>query len=275
MATSLVGALGAKFPDTTVLFDDDFTHSPDLHGWEGLYSGEPQGVIGWDQGAMVICLENNSAQISTAIKRITHWERFSKVQLEVWCSLTPWYTSNGNGDPKVNSVEIGFDQANNAGTRNYMSLRRRFLESDGTTVINRYELKTGTASVPSWSPLPGQGYPTTPITGTDPAPTYDGTTSPAPVWPPNEGKRNRVYLALEIDPVAAVYKGAKFNSRGWGSMDTSGGTPDDLASFAGQSNSLVRFANGLNACIDFRAITAGSKTGGTLNIYRVRCQGTK
>lgn len=275
MPASLVGALGAKFPDTTILFDDDFTDGPDLHGWAQLYSGEYQGIIGWDRGAMVLCLENNAAQICTAIKRLTYWDRFTSLKLEVFCSLTPWYTSATSGNPKVNSVELGFDQASNTGVRNYLAMRRRFLESDGTTEINRYELKTGTDSVPSWTPLPHQGFSTSPIGGSDTAPVYDGTTPQAPVWPPNEGKRNRVYLAVEVNPVTAVYAGARFNDRGWGTLDQSGGSVDNLTGINGQSGTLTRFSNGMNAAIDFRAITAGSKTGGMLNVYRVRCTGVK
>jgi hypothetical protein len=258
-----------RWPDSVVLADDDFTDDANLHGWEQLYSGTYNGMLSWDRGAMVLSTENLTNQIATAIKRLSYWQSFTSLRFEAWLSLAPWYTVNGNGDPKVRSVEIGFDQSDNAGNRSYYALRRVFTESDGTTFADRFEVKTGTDAVPSYTPLPGQGYPVVPVTGADAAPVSDGSGTKFPVWPPNEGKRNRVYMALEVDPVSGHYLGAQFNSRKLGTLAASG-TPA-LTSLSGQTSSLPRFGNGLNAAIDLRGVTGGAtKAAADLPVYRTR-----
>lgn len=208
-----------RWPDSEVVFDDDFTTEPgNLHGWASLYSGEWNGVVGYDGGGMVLCLENTQSQIATAIKRISFHQRWRYQRLEMWYSHTPWYTANSNGDPKTNSIEFGFDTADNDGNRTYYGDRVRHLEGDGTTVIRRGELKTGTAGVPSWTPLPGQGYATDPLGASSPAPTWSGKAPMLPILIPNEGKKNRIYRAIDVDMQHAVYRGSQFNDRGFGSL---------------------------------------------------------
>lgn len=267
MTNSLVGALGAKYPDSTVIYDNDFTSTPDLHGFEQLYSGVYNPPIGWDRSGMWIGLENVNAQISTAIKRLTYYERFNRIRVEAWVSLAQHY-----GDNNIRSVEVGIDQADNDGNRNYYALRRVFTKAAGAgSPTSRFDVKTGTDAAPSYAPLPGQGMPLTPLAAGDPEPDVVGSVWPN--WPPNENKRNVVMLGLEFDPVANRYKGARFNDHAIGTLSASGAEDAGLSAMTGQFSLLTRFANGLNTSFDLRALTSGSRTAADLYVKRVRLTG--
>jgi len=265
---SLTTALGAKYPDSTVLYDYDFLASPDLHGFEQLYSGTYNPPIGWDRNGMWIGLDNTNSQISTAIKRLTHLDRFNRITVEAWVSLAQWY-----GDNNIRSIEIGVDQADNAGARNYYSLRRVFTKTTGAAdPTNRFDVKTGTDSVPSYTILPGHGGASGTVLGAaDTEPTI--STFDWSAWPPNENKRNVVLMALEIDPVANAYRGARFNDSKYGTLRDSGANDATISALQGQSSTLTRFANGLNVSIDLRALTTGSRTAADAYVSRIRLTG--
>jgi len=254
-----------RFPDSEVIYDYSFLDGPDLHGFEQLYSGTYEPPIGWDRKGMWIGTENVATQIATAIKRLTYNERFNRVRVEAWVSLAQWY-----GDNAIRSVEIGIDQCDNAGNRNYFALRRVFTKAAGTAT-ERFDVKTGTDATPSYTPVPGQGMPLTAITGVDAEPDPVGSAWPA--WPANENKRNVVMMVLEIDPVSNKYLGAKFGDYGIGTLSASGAEDANLSAMQGQSSTLVRFANGFNMSFDLRGLISGSKTAADLYVERVRVSG--
>ncbi|GEM_PF-4654806 len=258
-----------RWPDTEVLYDYSFLDSPDLHGYEQLYSGKYENPIGWDRKGMWIGIENLPNQIGTAIKRVTHWDRYNRLRMEAWVSLAQWY-----GDNNIRGVEIGFDQADNAGNRNYFALRRVFTKTAGATAPTaRWDLKTGSEAVPAYAPLPNQGIPTTPLTGADAEP--DPAGSAFPEWPMNENKRNTMYVALEVDPVANHYLGIQVNDYKLGTLRDSGLPDPALTGVTGMSSTLTRFANGLNTSFDLRGLVSGSRTAADLYVERVRVTGRK
>jgi hypothetical protein len=266
MAQSLVASLGARYPDSTIVFDYDFISSPDLHGFEQLYSGHYEPPIGWDRKGMWLGVENVSTQIATAIKRLTYYERFSRIRIEAWVSLAQWY-----GDNAIRSVEIGFDQADDAGARNYFALRRVFTTSSGEA-HNRFDVKTGTDATPSYTILPGHGANSgLVLDGATTEPTI--TDNDWPNWPPNENKRNVVLMALEVDPIANDYLGVRFNDYGLGTLSASGAPDATLQALSGQSSTLTRFANGFNTSFDLRGLVSGSRTAADLYVERVRVSG--
>ncbi|WP_332645099.1 hypothetical protein [Aeromicrobium sp.] len=266
--TSLVAALGGKYPDSTILYDYDFSDGPDLHGFEQLYSGTYNPPIGWDRHAMWIGLENTNSQIATAIKRLSYYERFNRITVEAWVSLAQWY-----GDNNVRSIEIGVDQADNAGARNYYSLRRVFTKTTGADFpTNRFDVKTGTDAVPSYTILPGHGAASGTVLGAATA-EPDISTFDWSAWPPNENKRNVVLMGLEIDPVANEYRGVRFNDTKQGTLRDSGAEDATISALTGQSSTLTRFANGLNVSIDLRALNTGSRTAADAYVERIRVTG--
>lgn len=267
-AVGLVAALGGKFPESTVLWDADFTHGPDLQGFEQLYSGTYNCPVGWDRGGLWLGIENLPSQIGTAIRRSSYHERFNRLTVEAWIAINPWY-----GDNALRSVELGIDQADNAGNRNYYSLRRVFSTAAGVAT-NRVDVKTGTDAVPSYTVLPGHGAASGQVLGgADAEPTI--STFGWPAWPINEGKRNDVYFALEVDPVANTYLGARINDYKVGTLRDSGAVDPTISGLLGQSSTLTRFANGLNVSIDLRGLVSGSRTATDLYCRRARLSGRR
>jgi hypothetical protein len=258
-----------RFPDSEVIYDHDFLTGPDLYGFEQLYSGTYEPPIGWDRKGMWVGIENAANQIGTAIKRQSHHERFNKITVEAWLSLAQHY-----GDANIRSVEIGIDQADNAGFRNYYALRRVFTKTSGAgSPTARFDLKTGSEATPAYAPAPGQGVPMTPITGVDAEP--DITTTQWPRWPVNENKRNVVFFALEIDPVTNRYLGIRFNDYGVGTLSASGEEDPALSALTGMSSTLPPFSNGFNMSFDLRGLVTGSRTAADLYVERVRVSGRK
>lgn len=262
-----------RFPDSEVLYDYDFLDSPDLHGFEQLYSGHYEPPIGWDRKGMWIGTENVPGQIATAIKRNTYYDRFNFVRLEAWVSLAQWY-----GDANIRGFEIGIDQANNAGARRYFSLRRVFTRTGGATQpTNRWDVKTGgdLGGANSYTVLPGQGTASGLVlesTTTEPT----GFTSAWPAWTTNENKRNTMYMALDIDPVRGCYLGVRFQDYALGTCRPSGAEDPTITALLGQDSSLPRFANGLNVSFDLRAQLGGvTATGADAYVERVRLSGKK
>lgn len=95
MSTSLVGALGAKYPDSTVLFDDTFEDS--FHGWQSLYtpSGQmaytdvPLGLYHPSAGSALTMWTNsvNDPGVGSqgvAMKRLAYYEPPGIVDFELW-----------------------------------------------------------------------------------------------------------------------------------------------------------------------------------------------
>lgn len=268
MANSLAAALGGKYPETTVLYDHSFLDGPDLHGFEQLYSGHYEPPIGWDRKGMWIGTGNVSTQIATAIKRSTYWDRFDRITVEAWVSLAQWY-----GDNAVRSVEVGIDQADDAGNRSYFALRRVFTTTSGAA-HNRFDVKTGTDAAPSYTVLPGHGANSgTVLDGAATEPTI--TDNDWPNWPSNENKRNVVHMALEVDPVANRYRGVRFNDYKLGTLRDSGAEDAAIGALAGQTSPLARFANGLNVSFDLRGLVSGSRTAADFYVERVRLSGRK
>jgi hypothetical protein len=262
-----------RFPDSEVLYDYDFLDSPELHGFEQLYSGHYEPPIGWDRKGMWIGTENVPGQIATAIKRNTYYERFNHVRLEAWVSLAQWY-----GDANIRGFEMGIDQANNAGLRRYFSLRRVFTRTGGATQpTNRWDVKTGgdLGGNPSYTILPGHGTASgTVLTATTTEPT--GYTPQWPTWTTNENKRNTMYLAMDIDPARGCYLGVRFQDYALGTCRDSGEEDPTMTALLGQDSNLPRFANGLNVSFDLRAQLGGvTATGADAYIERVRLSGRK
>lgn len=102
MATSLVGALGARFPDTTVLFDDDFQNKPGFHGWQELHTDPSVATSGPTFAPLTLshpsmagsCLALTTRSVADqgihsqciAMKRLSHRAPLGIVDLEVWFS---------------------------------------------------------------------------------------------------------------------------------------------------------------------------------------------
>lgn len=270
---ALARDVGARFPDSEVLYDYDFLDQPDLHGFEQLYSGTYEPPIGWDRKGMWLGTENVPGQIATAIKRNTYYDRFNYVRLEAWVSLAQWY-----GDANIRGFEIGIDQADNAGARRYFSLRRVFTRTGGATQpTNRWDVKTGgdLGGANSYTVLPGQGTASGVVLEAATAePT--GFTSDWPAWTTNENKRNVMYMALDIDPTRGCYLGAQFQDFALGTCRPGGEEDPALSALLGQASSLPRFANGLNVSFDLRAQLGGiAATGADAYVERVRLSGKK
>lgn len=274
MAQSLVGALGARFPDSDILYDYDFLSSPELNGFEQLYSGHYEPPIGWDRKGMWLGVENVPGQIATAIKRNTYYDRFNFLRLEAFVSLAQWY-----GDNAIRGFEIGIDQANDVGDRRYFSLRRIFSRTGGVTQpTSRWDVKTGGdlgGGETSYTVLPGQGAASgTVLTATTPEPT--GFVSQWPRWTTNENKRNTMYMALDIDPVRGCYLGVRFQDYALGTCRPSGEEDPAISALLGQYSKLTPFSNGLNVSFDLRAQLGGvTNTGADAYVERVRLSGKK
>jgi hypothetical protein len=268
MAAGLVAALGGKYPESTVLYDHNFLESPNLHGFEQLYSGTYNPPIGWDRKGMWIGVENTATQIGTAIKRATYYDRFDRITVEAWVSLAQWY-----GDNKIRSIEVGIDQADNTGARSYFALRRVFAKTTDVAT-NRFDVKTGTDAAPSYTILPGHGADSGMVLdGAATEPTI--STFDWPAWPPNENKRNVVHMALEINPVTGTYLGARFNDYRLGTLRESGLPDATITALTGQTSTLTTFANGLNVSFDLRGLVTGSRTAADMYVERVRLSGRK
>lgn len=126
---------------------------------------------------------------------------------------------------------------------------------------------------PSYTPAPGQGYPVSQVTGVTAAPTYDGTTPPWIQWPPNENKRNRVFLALQVAPATGHYLGCRFGQSQTGSF--AGNTASPLLDSNGnaivaQKGILNRFTSGCNISLDNQTLIGGSQTRTFYYVHRVR-----
>ncbi|QOC56271.1 hypothetical protein PP509_gp29 [Gordonia phage MichaelScott] len=247
-----------RWPDTDVIFDYNFLDSPDLHGFEQLYSGHYEPPVGWDRKGMWIGTENVTQQIATAIKRMTFYEAFDFIRLESWVSLAMWY-----GDNAIRGFDVGLDLSLEGGDRRYYALRRLFSRNGGMTQPTaRWDFKTGGdlgANPATFTVLPGQGTASgMVIAGADIDPT--GFTTEWPSWTVNENKRNVHYIVLDIDPQRECYLGARFGDYAVGTCRESGEEDPVINAIRGQESTLPRFSNGLNVAYDLRGQLGGVTT---------------
>lgn len=239
-----------------------------MHGFEQLYSGVYNPPIGWDRGAMWVGVGNNLNEIATAIKRITYWQEYTRIRVEAWLTLAQWY-----GDNNVRAVALGCDQADNAGNRSYFALRHVFTKTTGFTApTNRWDLKTGTDSAPSFTVLPGQTSEGLVIDASTAEP--DITSTEWPAWTTNENKRGVMYMALDFSPTRGVYLGARFQNLTIGTCRDSGDEDSRISALSGQTSTLARFSNGLNVTFDLYGQGGGvTATSADLYVHRCRLQG--
>ncbi len=248
-----------RYPDSKVLFDDVFTGGPAFHRWEPLISNNiPRGVVGWDQGGLVLCTEDqpDGAEASfpqgqaTAIKRITRFEGATKYAFEVWWS---WWAMYG-GAEKFKAVEFAIDTCKPEGARHYYSYRWLNYNENTHERESHWYLRAGTEEIPTYTLLPdgGEGAGQTPF----------------PSLPYNEGKRNMVYTRMVVDLNAEVYEGLKVNNSGWGSLNPQPNT--EHRAFTGSTSNLPTFDNGLNFIVNLRNLLEGSKSSSAVFTHRAR-----
>lgn len=255
MTNSLVGALGAKYPDSKILFDDRFERS--ACGWTQLMgggyttpyaanaAGGAMGLVSWptlDGGnALEWHSEDVTGNVPSAdpmiLKRMTRLADDASgrnmVVFETWFAF---HTLHSSGiSPRA--FDFGMDTATSDGHRHFGKFR--LFTNDGT---NKWQMQSG----------PSASIVITDIPGTD------GLTVGL-----NENKVGWNHLQFWYDLSNHTYAGLVINGHPFGTEV--GG--DALPSAAGvnqfiDEGTLSTFSNGMNFCsqIRNRTDTANTKT---------------
>jgi hypothetical protein len=125
----------------------------------------------------------------------------------------------------------------------------------------------------TFTPLPGYGWPAVQLSALTAVPTRNTGVADHIEWPPNEGKRNRVFMALQVEVATGHYLGARFCQSVQGAFDFDTANPilgSDSSPIKGQVGVLDRFANGCNIAFDNRGLISGSQTMNFLYLHRAR-----
>jgi hypothetical protein len=186
MSNSLVGALGAKYPDSTIIFDDDF-HDGSTCGWNALMdSSTPRPAIGVTTqhsvtGPFSLRLGTgpvgNSAKdgFAAMYKRMTRLHDTGIVNYDIWWA---WGATLAPSAPQ--DIEFGLDTQSRHGTkRNFFKFRWEIVNSIGATT-HQWKVWNGAAYVN----VPGAVY----------------------AHPYNENKQNFIYCRFSVDLGDSLYK---------------------------------------------------------------------
>lgn len=246
MATSLVGALGAKWPDSVVLFDDNFEDGAGFHGWQILLTDPAGSLAVATSGPLSLshpsvpgyALVGTSRSIAdpaplsqaVAMKRLSHYsDRASStkfiVDFEAWVAVGG--ESTVGASPRY--FQLMVDEMY-GGTRHFWKARHRYWDESGGVAAKNWYLSSQGQDI----------Y-------------VDTTLNSEPLWNGNKG--NVQYYKLSIDLKNLKYLSLQHNKDVFDLTTVAGVTPPG-ANGDGTFDD-PNFNNGLNFM--FAAINRGNQ----------------
>lgn len=277
----MVGALGGRYPDGAVLFDDDFTDG--YCGWQQLIEGtEPRGNIGRVdypavKGKSLVGYTEEQGDSAAyqlgsamAIKRFTPVTGASIYRFLLWIGWEAYH-----GENRMRCIDIGLDQGYPNQERCFPKFR--FLNYDETAEggggepdtglrAQRWQMWTGPDATPTFITVPRQ-------------PAFipnGGTAVPATgvgiPWEYNENKRNMVFIGVEFDHTLRVYRGLQVGSEKFGTFlppTSPHYTELQATAFPGE-DTLDTFRNGMNFAVTIRNRTNTTASAAALYLNHPR-----
>lgn len=256
--------LGARFPDSRLLFDDDFTQG--YCGWQQLVEGvAPRGNIGRVDYPSVkgksLALYTEEQADSTnyqlgssmAIKRFMPVEGGKGIYRFVfWLGWEAYH-----GENRMRCIDIGLDQCYANSERFFPKFR--FLNYDESAEGGGGAPDTGVRAQ-RWQMWSGEGAsPTLVDVPNQPAFAPNGgvavpATGVGIPWPFNENKRNLTFIGVEFDHVNKKYRGLQVGSYKFGTFREPGDARyEELMSTGWPGNEkLDTYREGMNFAVTVR-----------------------